>query len=195
MNNLPNEQVIELLNRIGPGNDPSSTLLYSVYRNQMFRFVRSRIGDDGVEDIVQETMFAAFLSKNYDGSCLFSTWLCSIANHKIADWRRKREKHPLADSELEEDEIEDVDIGGDVMTQLEERELTAALQACISNLPDAQQVVIRLIIAEDLSQEEAAAALDIPEGTVKSRLFNARKQLTKCMRRVFPTWVGSLFHG
>ena len=187
MNNLPNQEVLNLLNRIRDNDDPASRRLYSFYRNQLFRYVRSRIGSrDAVDDIVQETMIAAFKSDRYDGSALYSTWLCAIAHKKIADWGRDMERHPPAPGDGQEPEDSAWGRVADVLEQKETQEFDSALQICIEKLPDGQRVVIRLLLEENTGLGDAAIALAIPEGTVKSRAFHARKALERCMRRVFP---------
>lgn len=193
MNNLPNKEVIDLLNRIRKYDDSASRRLYSAYRNQIFRYVQSRIwSQDAVEDIVQETMMAAFKSENYDGSSLYSTWLCSIAKNKINDWYDYQSRHPLAEEEQDSsDELGLYGIALDEMTKRESDELLVALRHCIEKLPRIQRSVVRLSLSDDENASQAAIAteLDIPEGTVKSRHYHGREALKKCIGRVFPHLV------
>lgn len=188
MDNLPNDHVIKLLNQIRLEDESASKELYSFYRNQMFRYVRSRVGDhSAVEDIVQETMAAATRSDRYDGSSLYSTWLCSIANNKMADWRRDQKKHPLAP--LEDQDLENPLFGitPDIAKDVEKAQVDAAFLICIAKLSNAHRVVIRLVLDSKSSLIDAASTLEINEGTIKSRGHYARKELAKCMRRAFPT--------
>lgn len=187
MINLPNAEVIDLLNRIRNNDESASRRLYAFYRNQIYRYVRSRIGNrDAIDDVVQETMIAAFRSDKYDGSALYSTWLCAIALKKISDWGRDSRRHPLApdgDGEPEDGAWGSV---ADALSQKESEEFHNALYICIAKLPEGQRELIYLLLDEEPSMQEAAQILHTKEGTIKSRSFNARKALHTCMRRVFP---------
>jgi RNA polymerase sigma-70 factor (ECF subfamily) len=196
MNNLPNQEVIDLLNRIRHNDESASRRLYAFYRNQIYRYVRSRIGNrDAIDDIVQETMIAAFKSDKYDGSALYSTWLCAIAMKKISDWGRDSKRFPLAPDGDEEPEDGAWGSVADALAQIESEEFHNALLVCIDKLPVGQRELILLLLDEEPSTQEAAKILHINEGTIKSRGFNARKALHACMSRVFPHLRGGDAHG
>jgi RNA polymerase sigma factor (sigma-70 family) len=130
------------------------------------------------EDATQETFFAAYRSiKSFRGG-VFRGWLLRIAANQCYDalrQRRRRPIEPLSDEPLVVDpgpKPDDLAVG---------TETVAALEAAISRLSPEQRLCVLLIDVQGLDYDEAAEAMSLNLGTVKSRLSRARAQLRELL--------------
>lgn len=140
------------------------------------------------EDLTQEIFIKIFQTlRTYDaGQGTFSTWLNRVARNHLVDHYRRTRKDRLTSS-LEED-LGSLEEGpGAVvgpMVQLEARERKELLQAALARLsPDMREAVI-LRDFQDLDYQEIAQILNVPEGTVKSRINRGRLELTRVLKRM-----------
>lgn len=125
---------------------------------------------------------------NFKGNSAFSTWLYRIITNCFLDLRKKDKSRMTAsldqavvgqgDQEMER-QIEDSRPGPDLVSERNQRE--RAVEDAVQALPEYQRAMIVMYHAEDLSYEEIAEALDLPIGTVKSRLNRARLQLRELL--------------
>lgn len=135
-----------------------------------------------VEDLAQEAFvraFRAFPAFDLDGPAKVSTWLLTIAVRLALDARKKRK---LAAVPLEAEEVAEPHRTPE--SALEQRRLGDALSAAAAALPDDQRAAFILSELHGLSLAEIAQALEIPENTVKTRLFRAREK----MRAALAAW-------
>jgi len=139
------------------------------------RFSYALTGDkDKADDLVQDTCERALahLDQWKPGTSLDS-WMYRIAQNIWVDHHRGRKVHgPVSDL----DEVENM-AGVDGRHVTESRLTLAAVNAGIARLPADQQVLIAMVCVEGVSYKEAAGILDIPIGTVMSRLSRARQAL------------------
>ena len=186
MRNLPRTEVKNLLNRIALDDDSASAKLYACYQPGLYAYVRYQVWDDGgAEEVTVDTLYAAFMKPEaYNGLSEFSTWLCGIANNKIRDWRRKNVKYLRETGDMDTELLDTLhEPGWDVFRLLEEREIGDALLECIDRLPDAQREAIYWTAVENCGVEETGMKVGAPGGTVKSRLFHARRSIRSCLER------------
>lgn len=194
MKNLPRNEVKNLLNRIAQGDDTAMARLYAAYQPGLYAYLRYRVWDDGgAEEIVVDTLFTALRKADaYDGLVEFSTWLCGIANNFVREWRRKNAKYARDIGSDDPDLLDSVlEPSWDVLAQLEEKEVGEALLECIDRLPDAQRESVYWTAVENCSLEETGIKTETPTGTVKSRLFHARRAIRACMEKA----VGAAYVG
>ena len=96
MPNFPKNEPIQdlaLARGVVAGEETALATLYGRYADPLFAFIYHRLGgpQTEVEDIWQETLLAGMRSiGSFDGRCQLFTWLCSIANHKVADYCRRQ---------------------------------------------------------------------------------------------------------
>ena len=141
-------------------------------------------------DVVQETFLKVWNhADQWDGAGPFRAWLYSIATHLALNALRTQTRRREVPLELprepgDEDDpsafvpawaIDDASLGPEALVVRAERR--AACRRLVASLDDDKRDVIRLVHETGLSIRDAADALDLPEGTVKSRLHYARKQL------------------
>lgn len=179
----------ELVERCRKGQPAAFDMLVRRYQDRVynlaFRYLRE---PEVAEEIAQDVFVAVYKHvKTFQGNSKFSTWLFRIvANHchNKSKYLRRR-KHRQQDSidrviETEDGELR-LDLPDDPALSPEElsvrRSQNEAIQAAIGALDDDHRIIVLLRDVEDLSYEEIAEALNLPEGTVKSRLHRARNEL------------------
>jgi RNA polymerase sigma-70 factor, ECF subfamily len=153
------------------------------YQNRVYGFVRRMVPSlDEAEDLTQEVFIRAFQHfSNFDGRCSVKTWLFRIANNLCIDRARRLGRVP-AQSEyypagVDEEPIEIADARWQPENIALDRELTSLVEQGISTMSEKLRSVLLLHDREDMAYEEIASTLNIPVGTVKSRLFLARSHL------------------
>ncbi|SDI25295.1 RNA polymerase sigma factor [Propionivibrio dicarboxylicus] len=144
------------------------------------RYARALVGNrEAADDLVQDTLERAWtrLSQWQAGSDL-RAWLFSIMHNLRIDQMR-RPAPPMASFE---DEAIDLPVRATQSDRIEVSDLGAALAA----LPEEQRAVVLLVAIEDMSYAEVAATLDIPLGTVMSRLARGRERLRQILENRVP---------
>ena len=157
-------------------------IVFRRYADQIQRYVSRRIGADAADDVGAETFLLAFRQRDrYDPERADARpWLYGIATNLIGRHRRAeiRQYRALArtgaDPVMESftDRVDDR-----VSASAASRQLAAAL----AGLPEAYRDTLLLVAWGDLSYEEAARALGVPVGTVRSRLSRARSRLRRTL--------------
>ncbi|WP_329086320.1 MULTISPECIES: RNA polymerase sigma factor [unclassified Streptosporangium] len=161
--------------------------LFDRYSTMLYRYVSFRLGPEVAEDLVGETFLIAFRRRgSYDLSYRDARpWLFGIATKLITRYRRTEVSRYRA---LErQDPVQSVDGPEEAITH----DLTAegsrpALLHALSLLSRGDRDVLLLVAWSDMTYEEAARALDIPVGTVKSRLNRARRKVRDALGGVNP---------
>lgn len=136
------------------------------------------------KDLTQETFIKAFNNiKKFRQESSFSTWICRIANNSCIDELRKKKRRPI-DSLDEKIELNEGSISKQVKDErptpeeaYETGELNQYLQKILNELNESSRMVVVLRDIEGYSYEEIAEITDVSLGTVKSRLYRARKEL------------------
>ena len=161
--------------------------LIDAYQNRVFGFARRLVGDaDEAADIAQEVFVKAFQAfSRFDGRSSVRTWLFRIAHNLCIDRLRKLERAPLEtriDARVEgETTFEIMDSRWDPEASAIDSELAAAVEVAVGSLSEKLRSVLLLHDKEDMAYDEIASALNLPVGTVKSRLFLARAHLQQAL--------------
>jgi len=164
-------------------NDPAAfEQLMRRHNRALYRTARSIVKDDSeAEDVLQEAYILAFRGmQNFRGESSMATWLTRIViNEAIARTRRSSKAEIIQlDGETVMDERneqpEQALLRGEARRLIEQK---------IDGLPDAFRTVFVLRALEEMSVEETAACLDIPEATVRTRYFRARGLLREALSR------------
>lgn len=181
---------VELVRAWQDGDPRAGRELFSVYSDRLRRFFASKVSR-GVDDLVQETLLACVEGKDsLRRPEAFKTFLFGVARRRL--YRRWRSEHQGAHA-LDFGLSSVTDLGltpSNVAAHAQRRNyLVAALQ----RIPVQLQIAVELFYWEDMSAAEVAAALDIPEGTVRSRLRRAKELLDRGLRgvSVSPTPIAS----
>ena len=166
------------------GREEAFRLLVRSYQERLYWHIRRMVLDaDDADDCLQNTFLKAWRSlENFRGDAQLYTWLYRIATNVCLDFLRSRSRKPTVSLSVEDDEGEEtqLDVADESQSPelLLERSLTRdAVQRGLQALaPDYRQILLLREI-QGLSYEEIADVLRIEVGTVKSRIFRARKRL------------------
>ena len=166
---------------------------------RLFRVARAVMGsDDEAEDVLQAAYLSAFARMGqFRGDSGLLTWLTAITlNEARGRLRRKRPTLELTMLDQSADRI--VPFPGaapadDPEAAAGRAQLRAILESAVDALPADFRVVFILRDVEGCSVEEAAAQLDIPQSTVKTRLFRARRRLRSALERQFAAGLDGIF--
>ena len=171
-----------LLDRIAGGDESALADFYHAFEGPVYRFVLSRLNDSfEAADIVNDVMMEVWRNAGrFEGRSKVSTWVFGIARHKTIDRLRKR--RPGHADELDEN-LEDESVA-DPIDCLAAAENAAFVKHCLGELSAAHREVVHLAFFEDLSYFEIASIAGCPEGTVKTRMFHAKKGLQRCLQRL-----------
>jgi RNA polymerase sigma factor (sigma-70 family) len=164
--------------------------LYQRHEMPLWRYLRRHLGEQALaDDLSQEVWFAvARHAQRYQPTARFSTWLFTLAHHRVVDsWRSRRNQPVSLDAGVgEEDETLldhlEADPGSGPLPQLESREQAAALLAAIGHLPQAQREAFLLQAEGGLEVEDIASATGVSFETAKSRLRYARGKLRQLLQ-------------
>jgi len=171
-----------LIERCKSGDLRAFDQLVSAYEKRVFNCALRITGNyHDASDVTQEAFLRAFNSINtFRGDAKFATWIYRIVTNVYLDERKKSKAHrqtSLDDYiELEENsvtrQIQDDSPSPEEIVETEER--AQVLQAAINSLPDYQRIIVTLYHMQHRSYEEIAEIMNLPIGTVKSRLNRAR---------------------
>jgi RNA polymerase sigma-70 factor (ECF subfamily) len=176
----------ECVKRVQRGDSQSFEILVRRHQNTTFNLIYRFLGDyDEATETAQEVFLSAYKSiQQFRGDSTFSTWLYRIAfNH--ASSRRKSLNSKLQRQVALGDDVVLVDCGADPETSAERKEIQRCVQQALNSLDvdDAQIILLRDL--QDASYEDIAQTLDVPVGTVKSRLHRARQALRTSLAPYF----------
>lgn len=195
----------ELMSLVAAGNHAAFEVMMRSHNQQLFRTARSIVKDDAeAEDVVQEAYLLAYRNAAaFRGDARLSTWLMRIvineANGRLRKTRRRAQIIDLvpgaayAESEeetMDEPHIAQPEAPDEAALRAETRKL---IEARIDALPDRLRTVFVLRAVEDMSVQETAEALGIPEATVRSHFFRARGLLREALARELDTATASAF--
>ncbi len=159
----------------------ADTHLHGVVRlhgPRLYRFILQKIGHVAdAQDLVQQTFLEAHRAlASFKGDSELSTWLYGIAKNLVRNYLT-RSPHRRFDFCSDELLMEEQDGGPSPMDVLDQGQQLRALTLAMSEIPEHMRQLVWMVVVDELSYEEAAAALNIPKGTVRSRLSRARSAL------------------
>lgn len=178
-----------LIGLIANGDKDAVRVLYARHNVRVFRFLLRIVGDEATaEDLVSEVFLEVWRNAGrFEARSQVSTWILAIARHKALASRRRRSYDCLDDETCER--MEDPADDPEVVVQKTER--SALLQECLSQLSVAHRQVLDLVYYHEQSINEVSQIIGVPEGTVKTRVFHARKRIAELMaeRGVERAWL------
>jgi len=169
-----------LIRRAQAGDQQAFGILLRGYQRRVyalgFRFFRN---SDDAEDLVQETFVRAWRSlERFDAARPFAPWLLRIASNRALTEIATRKRR--GGEELD-DNLPWAGPGAD--DDVERREMQQQVGRAVGELPEDQRMILLLRATEGLSYRQIAEAMDIPVGTVMSRLARAREAMRKKVKR------------
>lgn len=172
----------ELMMDLQQGNSDAFRRIVEMYSEDLVNFVYYLCGDlNTAQDIVQDALIRIYKSRdNYRATGKFKTFLYTVTKNIWIDFvRRKYNSEVSLDDAKEEVSLKEfIDSGSSSPVEiLSEREFREKLNTCINRLPEKHRIVVVMGFIEGMKYSEISEALGIPEGTVKSRIFNALNML------------------
>jgi RNA polymerase sigma-70 factor, ECF subfamily len=169
-----------LLESIADGGRSAMHMFYSRHNLRVYRFVLRIVRNATLaEDLTSQVFLDVWrTARQFERRSQVSTWLLSIARFKALTALRQR-RHEDID---QEHVLEIADQSDTPETSLERNKTSAILRACIAKLSAAHREIINLVYYHEKSVEEVGAIIGIPQSTVKTRMFYARKQLADLLR-------------
>jgi RNA polymerase sigma-70 factor (ECF subfamily) len=169
-----------LIARIAGGDRLAMQVLYARHHVRVFRFVLRLVRNEATaEDLISDVFLDVWKqASRFEGRSAVSTWLLSIARFKALSALRRRPEELLDEERAEAIEDE----GDDPEVVAQKKDKSEALQRCLKELSPEHREVIDLVYYHEKSVEEVATIIGIPEATVKTRMFYARKKMGELLK-------------
>jgi len=167
--------------------------LVARYQNKIMGYAARMVNGDReeAEDVTQETFIKAYRSlDSFRGQSSFSTWLYKIATNLCIDRARTKKRRPQQAYSLDEPMDKDEEGGGREIADtrhepslgVERDEMRAVVRETVASMPEKMRQVLVMCDLQGMPYEDIAKLLDVPLGTIKSRLFHARADLARRLR-------------
>ena len=176
----------ELIERCLQKDNAAWEAIVARFRRKVFHIAYKFTGKhDEAEDLTQEIFLKVFKSLDrFHRDADFSTWLSSVARNYCIDHYRasKREREVVVEDLVAFDQAP-ASAGSNPQRTLEDRDRRSFLLAGLDRLPEKLREAVVLRDLQGLSYQEMAERLDLPEGTVKSRINRGREELSRLLLR------------
>jgi len=170
----------QLMVRIAAQDQAALRGLYARHQARVFRFLLRLVRQEAIaEELTNEVFLEAWRSAGtFEGKASTATWLLSIAHHRaVSALRRRREE-----SWNEEEAAEIADAGDSPEVELQKTDKAAILRQCLEQLSPEHREVIDLVYYHEMSIGAVSSIVGIPESTVKTRMFYARKRMSELLK-------------
>ena len=185
MNSPPDieTQSRQWLVEIAAGREAALEQFYRHYHGQAFQFALRLVSNSAdAAELANEAMLEVWRSATrFAGDSRVRTWLFGIVNHRAIDLLRRRRR--LHSDEV--DELIDESPGCSVADVIGGAQDAGRVRACVAQLPERQKAVVHLAFFEELSYPEVAQVLNVPIGTIKTRVMHAKLRLQQCLAGAF----------
>jgi RNA polymerase sigma-70 factor (ECF subfamily) len=170
---------VALIRSIAAGDKHAMQILFARHNVRVFRFLARFVGDkSAAEDLVSEVFLDVWRQAGrFQGRSQVTTWLLAIARNKALSALQRRSNEEL--DEHAAAALEDPQDGPEVT--LQNRQKAEVLLNCLRQLSRAHREVIDLVYYHEKSIDEVAEITGIPQNTVKTRMFYARKRIAELM--------------
>ncbi|MEM9750231.1 MAG: sigma-70 family RNA polymerase sigma factor [Pseudomonadota bacterium] len=168
----------ELIAKVAAGDRGAMKEFYVRHSDAVYGFIRSRLADPmEASDVLHDTMLEVWRrADSFAARSSVRSWVFSIARNKAVDRLRQKSRTLLTDTDPDiEDDAPDP-LSAAIAAQNAEK-----VRACVETLSDPHRAVVHLAFFEDLSYSEIADIEGCPVGTVKTRIYHAKKLLTRCL--------------
>jgi RNA polymerase sigma-70 factor, ECF subfamily len=180
----------ELLRSIAQGQNLAMALFFTRHNVRVFRFAFSITGDRSLAESVVSDVFLDVWRRvgTFKGRSEVSTWLLAIARHKALTLLKRRPDEQLTDEFSENIQ----DTADDPEAAMEKTQARTIVAECLVRLSPTHREIIDLVYYHEKTIDEVAEILQIPKGTVKTRMFYARQHLAELLASNRRTEVSAL---
>ena len=187
---MTREEELEIIVKVRSGDADAFEALVLEHQNKVYSLALRMVGnEEDARDMAQEAFIRAFNSLgSFRGESKFSVWLYRLTSNICIDFLRGRAKRRMVslsweDEDGDEGELEIPDERFSPEAGLERSELREAVRRGLEQLTPEYREILLLREINGLSYDEIGRALNLEEGTVKSRIFRARKKLCEILVR------------
>lgn len=169
-----------LIQRIAKGDRLAMQVLFARHHVRVYRFVLRLVRNESTaEDLISEVFLDVWRQAGrFEGRAAVSTWLLAIARFKALSALRKK-----PDVELDDEMAETIeDHADDPEVAMQKKDTSKILRQCLTALSPEHREIVDLVYYHEKSVEEVAEIVGIPENTVKTRMFYARKKLAEHLK-------------
>jgi RNA polymerase sigma-70 factor (ECF subfamily) len=171
----------ELLDAWKDGDKNAGNELFARHFDSVCAFFRNKVGD-GIDDLIQRTFLACVESRDrFRKEASFRTYLFSVARNELYGHFRRKQRHG---SRLDPLETSIEALGPSPTAIVGRRREQKLLLKALRMVPVEHQVALELFYWEDMSGSELARVLEIPEGTIRTRLRRAKQLLEEALQEL-----------
>ncbi len=151
--------------------------------NVAYKFVGKH---DEAEDLTQDIFVKIFKSLGtFDRRANFQTWLISVSRNLCIDhYRSVRKERQTIDRDVDANELSPTSHEPGPMASLEQQDRVTLLRQALASLPESLRTAVLMRDIQELSYQDIATRLNLPEGTVKSRINRGRNELARQIKRL-----------
>lgn len=183
----PEADISALIQACLNGDELAWQTIVRMHRRKVFNIAYKFVGSvDEAEDLTQDVFIKVFRSlSTFDRRANFQTWLYSVTRNLCIDhYRALRKEREALNRDLDVDVLAPASSDRSPLQILESQDQAALLKRALDRLPQAMRTAVVLRDLQELSYEEIAKQLDLPDGTVKSRISRGRTELAKQIQAV-----------
>ena len=183
----PGDAVEALIQRCLQGDQLAWEQIVRQYWRKVFNVAYKFVGKhDEAEDLTQDIFLKIFKSLNtFDRRANFQTWLISVSRNLCIDhYRSVRKERETIDRDIDANELSPLSRDPGPVAALEQQDRVQLLKEAMASLPDTLRTAVLMRDIQELSYQEIADTLRLPEGTVKSRINRGRTELARQIRKL-----------
>jgi RNA polymerase sigma-70 factor (ECF subfamily) len=183
----PGDAVETLIQRCLQGDQLAWEQIVRQYWRKVFNVAYKFVGKhDEAEDLTQDIFLKIFKSLHtFDRRANFQTWLISISRNLCIDhYRSVRKERETIDRDVDANELSPLSRDPGPVAALEQQDRVQLLREAMASLPATLRTAVLMRDIQELSYQEIADTLRLPEGTVKSRINRGRTELARQVRKL-----------
>jgi RNA polymerase sigma-70 factor, ECF subfamily len=176
-----------LIQRCLQGDQRAWDAIVRQYWRRVFNVAYKFVGrHEEAEDLTQDIFLKVFRSlESFDRRANFQTWLISVSRNLCIDhYRSVRKEREIVDRGINASDLSPAAQEPGPIAALEQRDRVTLLRQALASLPDSLRTAVVMRDIQELSYQEIADRLRLPEGTVKSRINRGRTELARQIRRI-----------
>src|SRR5205814_1405849 len=186
MSTEPGDAIEALIQRCLQGDQVAWEQIVRQFWRKVFNVAYKFVGKhDEAEDLTQDIFLKIFKSLDtFDRRANFQTWLISISRNLCIDYYRSvRKERETIDRGVDANELTPASTDPGPMAALEQRDRVTLLRHALAQLPDTLRTAVLMRDIQEMSYQEIADKLGLPEGTVKSRINRGRTELARHVKQ------------
>ena len=184
---LSGDAIETLIQRCLSGDQRAWEQIVRLYWRKVFNIAYKFVGKhDEAEDLAQDVFLKIFKSLDtFDRRANFQTWLISVSRNLCIDhYRSVRKERETIDRDVDANELSPASVEPSPIAALEQRDRVDLLRVALAELPETLRTAVLMRDIQEMSYQEIADKLRLPEGTVKSRINRGRTELARHVKKL-----------